>query len=181
MVQISEFLPNPVGSDTSGEWVELVNTGGSSVSIEGWRLANSSNKPKLLHGSIPSNSFLIIPRSATKLALKNNDETIFLYNPQGGLADQASFSGSAPEGQSFSRVGQEFIATTPTPGFANQTKLAASLISTTPYKFQTPINLTPSLSLIILAGLILGVICSVASLYYLKKSHDLSELFFSRN
>lgn len=181
MVQISEFMPNPVGSDTSGEWVELINTNPAPVSLEGWAIANSSNKPKLIYGQILGNSFRVLPRSETKLALKNTDETISIYNAQGALIDQASFSGAAPEGQSYSRTNTGFIVTQPTPGKANQTALSASLIQTTPFKFQNPIHPISSESNIVLAGLVLGIICTGSTLYFLQKSHDLSQLFFGSN
>ena len=45
-MRISEFLPNPIGSDSQtgmdGEWVELVNTGNQTVDLTGWELRSGS-------------------------------------------------------------------------------------------------------------------------------------------
>ena len=64
-VLINEFLYDAVGSDTGQEWVELYNTGSSTVSLEGWTLQSDSNQfpgtvKATLCGSIaPNGNYLI--------------------------------------------------------------------------------------------------------------------------
>jgi hypothetical protein len=41
---INEILPNPEGSDTKDEWVELKNKGDSLVDLEGWKVSDASSK-----------------------------------------------------------------------------------------------------------------------------------------
>lgn len=178
MVRISEFLPNPIGPDTSGEWLELENTSPSAVSIDGWWIANSNSKPKMVRGKLDAGSFLVLYRSQTKLTLKNNDEKIFLYDPQGILVDQASFSGSAPEGQSFSSGPAGFIVTQPTPGKPNQGNLSASLLEIRSFPDGIPLNPNSSWEVGIWAGLALGVAFAAVSVYGIKRFNDLSKLFF---
>ena len=37
-VKINEFMPDPDGSDAGQEWIELYNTSGDSIDLEGWKL-----------------------------------------------------------------------------------------------------------------------------------------------
>ena len=37
-ISISEFLPNPEGSDTGNEWIELYNSGAEELSLNGWQI-----------------------------------------------------------------------------------------------------------------------------------------------
>ena len=54
-VVINEVAWGGGPSDAMGEWIELLNTTGGEVSLEGWRLISSDGCPDvLLHGSIPA-------------------------------------------------------------------------------------------------------------------------------
>lgn len=85
MIQISEWLPNPIGTDTQGEWVELYNSG-PTASLVGWSLKiGSSSKFVFKSGEIGANSFLVLPRSEIKLTLRNFNESLYLMNPTGKI------------------------------------------------------------------------------------------------
>ncbi len=64
-VLINEFVYDAAGADTGNEWVELYNTGSSTVSLEGWTLETDDNafpgtaKARLC-GSIAANSYYLI-------------------------------------------------------------------------------------------------------------------------
>ena len=68
---------------------------------------------------------MLLTRGVTKLALRNVNGGLSLYDPRGALVDRGNFLGSAPEGQSFSRAddgtgpAQHFFFENPTPGAAN--------------------------------------------------------------
>lgn len=130
MVFINEWLPNPVGNDAQGEWVELWNSGARLVSLDGWVLKTGGGSRAALSGTIEGQAYKVFPRSKTKLVLRNTDETLALYDTKGNLIDTSHFFGSAPEGKSVSRMNYEegaaqpLLFSIPTPGAPNATATA---------------------------------------------------------
>jgi hypothetical protein len=99
--------------------------------------------------------------------------------------DHAEFQGSAPEGQSFSRVDysigaeQHFTFVAPTPGVANKTVSNAIAVHNYPVGMSLNQQFTSSAFFAIMMGtaaLVAGLI-----IYVIKKHEDLSQLFFGRN
>ncbi len=74
MIFINEWLPNPTESDSQNEWVELWNDGPKLVSLAGWSLVTKSGAKEKLSLKISAGKYLLLPRSQTKLVLKNADE-----------------------------------------------------------------------------------------------------------
>jgi hypothetical protein len=188
MVFINEWFPNPAGSDAKGEFVELFNNGEKPVSLNGWSLATKNGKQFPLSGyRIAAGGYLILPRSVTKLTLKNNDETLMLRDAKSHLVDQSSFSGAAPDGQSFNRVNygtdgsQHFAFGNPTPGAANSAALQIH-ITNIDHPLNIPLNQT-SISGVQFASLLVGTAALVTGLivYTLRQNENLSQLFFGRN
>jgi len=182
MVYINEFLPNPVGNDTSGEWLELFNSGSSSVSLDGWKIVSGSGKFSISGENIGAGGFLVLPRSETKLVFKNTDGSVSLYDASGKLVDSAGFLGSAPEGKSFARVasggaGQNFAWSEPSPGAPNTISSSTAIIENT-YPVGVPLN--RPLGAAEFSGLTLGVAVVLTALimFVLKKDEKLSKLFF---
>ena len=67
-IRISEFLPNPVGKDADGEWIELENTLENTVSLCGWEIDDSEegSKEYLLDTyQLAAHAFLLLPREQT--------------------------------------------------------------------------------------------------------------------
>lgn len=99
MIYIKELLPNPVGSDTEGEWITLINQGGESASLKGWKLGDESGKIFLLNNKeIPPQQELKLQFSETKISLNNNGDAITLYNSDGKQVDELSYA-EASEGE----------------------------------------------------------------------------------
>lgn len=99
MVIIKEFLPNPVGPDTAGEYITLKNIGESKVVLSGWRLVDLSSKEFSLSGySIKPGAELTLFSQATKLRLNNGGETVFLLDQFGKVVDELVLIGIAKEG-----------------------------------------------------------------------------------
>jgi hypothetical protein len=132
-----------------------------------------------------------LPRSETKLPLKNTDGKLFLYDAAGKLADQSAFEGSAPEGASFSRVSynnygnssiystiQQFVWSKPTAGAKNS---AAAEIGISEIRYPTGIPLnTYRLSWIAILGfaVLAGIIFAAILWYAMKQDENISQLFF---
>lgn len=122
---ISEFLPNPVGKDAEGEWLELFNEGQGVINLNSWQLKDASGKTFTLDKfKISPGEYLVLDYKTTKISLNNNAETLFLYNQKGKLIDKAEFIGNAPEGKSLVRQNNQFVfCDKPTPGRANISEL----------------------------------------------------------
>ena len=186
MVFINEFLPNPLGSDAEGEWVELFNDGPAPMSLSGWVLVTKGGKEVALSGkTIGAGEYLLLPRTGTKLTLHNTDGALALYDTSGNLADEAQFLGTAPEGKGFARrdfgAGEfHFAFTDPTPGAKNVITDNLALI-TNNYSFGQPLNAQLGLGGIF--GLMFGAAAVIAGLiiFVLIKNENLQKLFFKRD
>jgi hypothetical protein len=199
MVFINEWLPNPVGLDTEGEWVELFNGGNEAVSLDGWKLVSGDSKFSFAGKNIASGGYLVLRRSETKLVLKNIDGSISLYDKEGRSVDSESFLGSAPEGKSYSRLAysaeaaakagrqgyggqgaQSFTWADPTPGAVNKIALNNSIVSN---NYPTNIPLNENLGAVEFWSMLLGtaVVLTAIVVFVLKRSDGLSKLFFARD
>ena len=178
MVTISELLPNPAGSDASGEWVELWNSGREAVNISGWRIVNSGGKKFDLRGVVAGGKFLVLPRSESRLTLRNADEKIYLYDGNGALVDEAEFSGAAPEGKSLNHAAASSYWAIPSPGLANAGKPASTLTEDA-HPFYADINSAAGPKPVLLSWA--GVALSAAIVaFWLYRTYEDSQNFFGK-
>jgi PKD repeat protein len=115
-LRINELLPNPVGSDTGKEWIELFNFGTTPINLKNWSFVKKSGSlSPLAEQEIASHGFLTIP-----LSLNNTSETISLLDPSKNIVSQVSYE-HAPSGDSlnFFTQGTYRWSKTPTPGSDN--------------------------------------------------------------
>lgn len=122
-VVINEWLPDPVGSDTSGEFIELFNTGSSAVDVGGWQVDDAdggSSAYTIPAGtSIAAGGYLSLTRAVTKIALNNDGDTVRLLTPDGTAKGSFAYDDSS-EGLSFNKQGSGYVeSTTATPGAVN--------------------------------------------------------------
>ncbi len=119
---ISELLPNPVGKDTEGEFIELVNNTDDANSLFGWTIQDASGKSYTFDNEIVSpHGFFVLPYSTSKISLNNNGDTITLINSKGVEADSIFYKGSMKDGEAIVRNKQGEVIKTqqPTPGSEN--------------------------------------------------------------
>jgi len=114
-------LPNPKGTDTGNEWIELYSCGDNDLNLSNWYLQDKSGKTHPLQdANIESNGFLII---YPDFSLNQSDEEIFLFDDTGNLVDQFTYS-SSKEGITWSRefdgIGEWTDSLEPTPGKSNE-------------------------------------------------------------
>lgn len=126
---INEFLPDPIGSDTTAEFIELFNTGSETIDLAGWKLddADGGSAAYMIFAgtTIRGGAYLSFNRSETKLALNNEGDMVRLLTPTGIVKATATF-GASDEGQSFNRVdGSYQLSTTPTSGQPNVITMVA--------------------------------------------------------
>lgn len=92
--------------DANNEWIELYNSGGESINLDGWLLESSDGTPSInLSGvTIESGGFVLlertddttVPEEVASLfysgALSNEGESLILKNSSGSVIDSANFS-----------------------------------------------------------------------------------------
>jgi hypothetical protein len=134
-VVINEHLPAPRDVDWDGdgqpsandEWVELFNLSEVELAVRGWQLddqAEGGSDPYVFPDGavIPPRGYLLIFKRESGLALNNGGDSVRLLRPDGVVADETSFTRSAPDA-SFARqgdgVGPWTDGLAPTPGRSN--------------------------------------------------------------
>ncbi len=142
MVYISELFPNPAGSDTGNEWIELCNNGVSSQSLAGWRLQDASLKSFVIDDvTLPPQSCVVFYNAQTKVSLNNNTETISLFDVSGVLVDTVSYNKAVKDNQALARasaMGELQTTIVPTKGKIQNVILAP--VTRTKSKASTPLN-----------------------------------------
>ncbi|OIO52017.1 hypothetical protein AUJ78_01875 [Candidatus Peregrinibacteria bacterium CG1_02_41_10] len=100
LVRLNELMPNPVGADETGEWIELYNTEKEDVNLDNWVLTDGTDEYVLPVGTkIGSGSFLIFDRPTTGITIANyGSETLQLISPEGAVRSETLRNGSFAEG-----------------------------------------------------------------------------------
>lgn len=120
-VWISEVLPNPVGTDTGNEWIELFNPTDQSLSISDLKVTRQSGTTL---GTVPANTtlpgkgyYLLINLASS---IVNSGDTLLLLAGTTEL-DRITYPADMAEGQSWSRetAEQGRVTDQPTPGAEN--------------------------------------------------------------
>jgi len=100
---INEILPNPPGTDTGNEWVELKNQSSTSINLLNWRIENSNGKYKFSEAQIlEPGAFYVLDNFKSKLAFKNIDDVISLYNDLDELVNKVEYT-DAIQGEAYAR------------------------------------------------------------------------------
>ncbi|MDO8667913.1 MAG: lamin tail domain-containing protein [bacterium] len=127
-IVINEILPNPAGADTGKEWAELKNQGLSKINLLNWRLENSNGKFKFKNDLwLDTENFYLLTNAESRLAFKNESDTISLYNNLDELIDRVEYNG-ALQGETYARGanGRWFWTTKLTPARENVISLTGS-------------------------------------------------------
>lgn len=130
---ITELLPNPVGDDLQGEYVEVLNVGSEPASPVGWVLADARGRRyPLVRDGVPDialepGSYRVVPRVASGLTLPNASGSVQLLRWDGAPAGVPVAYGSSREGKAWSLLPDATWGwATPTPGSPNVSPAAAA-------------------------------------------------------
>ncbi len=145
-VSFSEIMYDAEGSDTDKEWVEIYNSGSSTVSISGWKFNDGANhtlnNPPTNGGQgtleIAAGSYVVLAGNAnaflseytsytgtvidTVMSLTNTSDTLSLIDQNGGTVTSYTYSsdqGAAGDGLSLQNINGTWGSGTPTPGATN--------------------------------------------------------------
>ena len=179
MVVISEWLPNPLGSDQGGEWIEILNSGGEKVNLSGLYLQNKKGQKYFIKGELEEGKFLVLTRKETRIVLVNQGEKISLYDAKNNLVQESGFLGAAPEGKSFSLAHDHFVFLDPTPGLPNHREESLTRAAIYPIGKPLNVNLGPSDFWLMLFGA--AVFLTALVIFILKSNENLSQFFSNRD
>jgi cysteine-rich repeat protein len=124
-VFINEIMPDPEGSDETGEWIEIYNQSETKVNLLDWRLEDSRGEKSAYEFKddkwLDINKYLVIMRTESKLALNNNGDLVRLYDNTNRLMNEVKYI-KTYSGQSLARTvqGEWQWTIKPTPGQVNQ-------------------------------------------------------------
>ncbi len=124
-IQISEILANPIEKDSVNEWIEIWNSGPTTVNLGNWRIDDSvdGSNPFVISDLtiLQPGEFRTFPRTLTKIAFNNSGrEAARLFDFEGRLIAEVNFD-SPLEGIALAFDGSEFRETAIlTPDFTNQ-------------------------------------------------------------
>jgi len=102
-IVINEVFPNPKGSDSEDEFIELFNKGQETLDLKDWQLSDSTKKKYTIkQGILKPGDYFLFKRSMTGIALNNTGgDEVKLYSVSGSVVDQVSYPGSAEEDLSY--------------------------------------------------------------------------------
>jgi hypothetical protein len=115
-------------SESTDEWIELYNASDTSVDLAGWKIEIDGDSPIALVGSIPSDGYFLIERSADttvsdiagdlitsfgRYGLSNSGEHLRLKDGSGAIRDEIGpgswYAGVNPSGNAFARASMERV------------------------------------------------------------------------
>jgi len=127
-ILLSEIMPNPEGTDTDTEWIEIYNSGTVNIDLGNWSLddAEEGSTPYVFPTGtmVEAQDFLVISRADSDIALNNDVDEVRLFNYEGTLQDSVMYEDS-PEGQSYARISLQETA------YLSKNRILAWLIPTT--------------------------------------------------
>lgn len=120
-LRLSEFLPNPDGSDSDSEFIELFNPSSKSIDLNGLILDDSDGGSREfgLTGMIDPGEYRVFMRNETGIALNNGADEVRLLTTSGKVLDSISYD-TAQSGFAYALIGDSWQWTAiQTPGQPN--------------------------------------------------------------
>lgn len=141
-IEITEIMYDASGTDTNREWVEVYNSGSSSINLSEWYFFSNNTKHSLTPDG-PSNleagSYAVITQNVQSFrtdwpdysgiifdsswsGLNNEGDSISMKDPDLNIVSPVSYTsdmGAKGDGNSLQKIGSEFKSSIPTPGAVN--------------------------------------------------------------
>ncbi len=123
---ISELIPNPEGSDSTSEWIELYNPSTEDINLSGLYLddADGGSDPYKLSGTLGVESYLVISVEDSKISLNNGGDSVRLLGANKEILYQIDYTDSK-EGESYALIGNSWVWT------SSSTPEADNIVGTT--------------------------------------------------
>jgi hypothetical protein len=121
-VKFNEVLPDPIGTDTDGEFIEIINTGDQAVELGGLSIADDKDRSYTLPSvTLAAGAVRQFSYADSKLPLINGGGYLELVGPGDQTIDQLSYPDSPASGEAYARAqdGNWQWTESPTPGASN--------------------------------------------------------------
>jgi hypothetical protein len=129
----SEALPNPTGSDSEAEWIELYNSYSEALTLDGLQVddEDGGSSPHSLSGTLASESYLLVSITDSGLTLNNTEDHIRLLGVNSEVLWDLPYT-DVVEGDSYALIEGTYSWTDNlTPGEENAGPTAALTETTT--------------------------------------------------
>ncbi|MFC1651839.1 lamin tail domain-containing protein [Patescibacteria group bacterium] len=104
-VRLNELLPNPEGTDSEGEFIELYNYGNQTVNLFGYQLDDEEGGSNPYHfpeeTTIEPEGFLVVYRTESKITLNNTQDQARILDLDNEVVEEIDYEGGK-EGWSYS-------------------------------------------------------------------------------
>lgn len=142
-VLFSELYPFPYQGEE--EWLELWNTTTNTITLDGWKIIDASNRATPLSGSLTADARLVIP--SPRGALNNDGDNEHLLDATGTEIDAVAYGSDIKRGEAYVWSGARWQRSIrPTPATSNiiiapeTEKTPAALTITTSAETEEPIS-----------------------------------------
>ncbi len=126
-IEIMELLPNPTGTDTGAEKIELFNAGENRVNLEGMIIDDvapsdslSTNAYTIQNLEIDPGEYLALTIPAGNFSMNNTvGDVVTIFDGNSLALDSVVYSGTTPEAKSYTKFSDQWVWTNPTFGQDN--------------------------------------------------------------
>lgn len=104
-IAILSFLPNPKGSDTGQEWIEIINLEQREIDISNWQIDDEEGESKpytISNVKLAPNESIKFLDEQTKIVLNNNEDSVRLIKPNKEVQEVINYS-NAEDDEIFSK------------------------------------------------------------------------------
>ncbi len=108
-IEITELLPNPAppATDANDEFVELHNTSGQDINLDGFKIqtGNSFSYSFEVNDKVlPANGYLVLLSGETGLVLSNSSGKARIISPSGNVLSETAAYANAKDGESWALI-----------------------------------------------------------------------------
>jgi PKD repeat protein len=104
-IKITEIMPDPVGSDTEGEYIRIYNFGTRDVNLRNWSIddEDGGSKPFKIDYDLvlKSKTLATFYSTDTKISLNNTGDSTRLFDPDNKAMDDILYAGPIIEGATY--------------------------------------------------------------------------------
>jgi len=105
-IYITEIFPNPQGSDSGNEWIEIHNESNEKVDLGNWKIDTGENSKKIFtfnNKLINAGEYITLSDKDLGFTLKNSENNIRLLDFENSIIDQITYS-KVIENNSFMKI-----------------------------------------------------------------------------
>ncbi|HBB37363.1 MAG: Collagenase [Candidatus Moranbacteria bacterium GW2011_GWC1_45_18] len=113
-LEIVKIVPNPTGADSNNETIDLKNSSGKKVDLQGWKIATGAEEKVYNHPlsdgiALGPGEIKTITREVSRFSLNNKAGKVRLISPDDKIADEVEYSkDKIAEGEAYVKTNEEW-------------------------------------------------------------------------